>query len=103
MAEKGLYMIGTIFRFLLLLLIKLITRIFYHFEIEWISGKLKSYKDQKVFLEQIQEGAYFKLETGRVFIKGKKLRSWYQCFEQPNNKEYRVSGISKVEIIEKIN
>ncbi len=50
MAEKGLYMIGTIFRFLLLLLIKLITRIFYHFEIEWISGKLKSYKDQKVFL-----------------------------------------------------
>ncbi len=57
-------------------------------------------KDQKVFLEQIKEGSYFKLETGRVFIKGKKLRSWYQCFEQPNNKEYRVSGISKVEVIE---
>ncbi len=43
-------MIGTIFRFLLLLLIKLLTRIFYHFEIEWISGKLESYKDAKVFL-----------------------------------------------------
>jgi hypothetical protein len=58
-------------------------------------------KDQKVFLEQISEGSYFKLETGRVFIKGKTLRSWYQCFEQQNNKEYRVSGISKVEVLEK--
>lgn len=57
-------------------------------------------KDQKAFLEQIPEGAYFKLETGRVFKKGKKLRSWYQCFEQPGNKEYRVSGISKVEPVE---
>jgi hypothetical protein len=27
------------------------------------------------------------------------LRTWFQCFEQPRNKEYRVSGISKVEIV----
>ncbi len=56
-------------------------------------------KDHKAFLEQIPEGSHFRLETGRVFIKGKKLRSWYQCFELPNKKEYRISGISKVEMI----
>jgi SprT protein len=57
-------------------------------------------KDQKLLLEQVPFGALFKLDTGRIFKKGKKLRSWYQCFEQPGNKEYRVSGISKVDIIE---
>ena len=56
-------------------------------------------KDAKPLLEQIPDGSLFKLETGRVFKKGKKLRSWFQCFEQPSNKEYRVSGISKVEIL----
>ncbi len=57
-------------------------------------------RDKKSFLEQLPEGCLFRLETGRVFRKGKKLRSWYQCFEQPGNKEYRVSGISKVEPVE---
>lgn len=56
--------------------------------------------DQKLFLDQIPEGSLFRLDSGRIFRKGKKLRSWYQCFQQPGNKEYRVSGISKVEIIE---
>jgi SprT protein len=53
--------------------------------------------DEKLLLEQLPLGAIFRLDSGRVFKKGKKLRSWYQCFEQPGNKEYRVSGISKVE------
>lgn len=56
-------------------------------------------RDQKPLLEQLPLGAVFRLDSGRVFKKGKKLRSWYQCFEQPGNKEYRVSGISKVEIL----
>ncbi|MES2619165.1 MAG: SprT-like domain-containing protein [Bacteroidota bacterium] len=56
-------------------------------------------KDQKPLLEQIPTGSIFKLETGRIFKKGDKLRSWYRCFEQPGGREYRVSGISKVEII----
>jgi len=59
-------------------------------------------RDQKQFLEQLPLGALFKLDTGRIFKKGKKLRSWYQCFEQPSNKEYRVSGISKVEELKEV-
>lgn len=59
-------------------------------------------RDQKQFLEQLPLGAMFKLDTGRIFKKGKKLRSWYQCFEQPGNKEYRVSGISKVEEVKEL-
>lgn len=43
-------MLGTIFRFILLLFIKVMVRIFYHFEIQWINEKPSSYKDQKVFL-----------------------------------------------------
>lgn len=57
-------------------------------------------RDKKIFLEQIPEGSLFRLETGRIFRKGKKLRSWYQCFEQPGNREFRVSGISKVELVD---
>lgn len=57
-------------------------------------------KDKKLFLENLEEGSLFKLETGRIFKKGKKLRSWYLCYEQPGNKEYRVSGISKIELVE---
>jgi SprT protein len=56
-------------------------------------------RDQKPMLEQIPHGSLFKLETGRIFKKGNKLRSWYQCYEQSSGKEYRVSGISKVEIV----
>jgi SprT protein len=55
---------------------------------------------KKSFLEQIPEGVFFKLETGRIFRKGKKLRTWYQCFEHPSNREFRISGISKVELVE---
>lgn len=54
-------------------------------------------KDNKVFLEQLPEGSLFRMDTGRVFRKGKKLRSWYICYQQPGNREYRVSGISKVD------
>lgn len=56
-------------------------------------------QDGKNLLEQIPEGSVFRLETGRMFRKGRKLRSWYLCYEIPGNREYRVSGISKVEII----
>lgn len=57
-------------------------------------------RDQKLLLEQVPHGSFFKLDTGRIFKKGKKLRSWYQCFEHPSNREFRVSGISKVDIVE---
>ncbi|HEY1046119.1 MAG TPA: SprT-like domain-containing protein [Bacteroidia bacterium] len=68
-----------------------------------LSKVLSKYdKDQKLLLEQIPLGTIFRLDTGRIFKKGKKLRSWYQCFELPSNKEYKVSGISKVEVIEEI-
>lgn len=43
-------MIGSIFRFLLLLNIKFVARAFYHFEVQWPSNKHISYKDQRIFL-----------------------------------------------------
>ncbi|MCC6817392.1 MAG: sprT domain-containing protein [Bacteroidia bacterium] len=56
--------------------------------------------DNKQLLEQISIGTTFKLDSGRIFVKGKKLRSWYLCIELPSKKEYKVSGISKVEVLE---
>lgn len=58
--------------------------------------------DNKLLLDQLPAGSTFKLDSGRVFKKGRKLRSWYLCLELPSKKEYKVSGISKVEIIESI-
>lgn len=57
-------------------------------------------KDNKQLLEQIPIGSTFKLDSGRIFIKGKRLRSWYLCVEMPSKREFKVSGISKVEVLE---
>ncbi len=55
--------------------------------------------EKRMMLEELEEGEIFKIETGKIFKKGKKLRTWFQCFEVNTNKEYRVSSLSKVERI----
>ncbi len=54
-------------------------------------------KNPQPFLEDLPLGAHFKIDSGKVFRKSKKLRAWYQCFEIPSGKEYRISGVCKVE------
>ncbi len=56
-------------------------------------------KDQKLLLETLSIGTVFRIESGRVFKKGKTLRTWVQCIEIKSGKEYRISGICKVEEI----
>jgi hypothetical protein len=48
-------------------------------------------------VEELPAGALFRVDTGRVFRLGPRLRSRYQCFEQPGGAEYRVHGLSRVE------
>jgi hypothetical protein len=47
-------------------------------------------------VEELPVGALFRVDTGRVFRLGPRLRSRYQCFEQPGGAEYRVHGLSRV-------
>jgi hypothetical protein len=47
-------------------------------------------KDQKLLLETLSIGSVFRIESGRVFKKGKTLRTWVQCIEIKSGKEYRI-------------
>lgn len=50
-------------------------------------------------VEELPPGSVFRVETGQVFRLGPRLRSRFQCFEQPGGQEYRVHGLSRVERI----
>jgi len=54
--------------------------------------------DRKVgmHLEELKTGAIFKL-NGKIFVKGKKLRSRFECDELSSQKKYRVLGLAEVE------
>lgn len=57
-------------------------------------------KDDKVLLEEIIVGTLFRVDTGKVFKKGDKLRTWFQCIEVTTGKVYKVSGVCKVIVVE---
>jgi SprT protein len=52
-----------------------------------------------VFVEQVPEGKYFKLDNGQVFQKGKKMRKRFQCTELATGKLYLFSPIFEVEAV----
>jgi hypothetical protein len=47
-------------------------------------------------LEQLPEGALFSVDGGRIFRKGKKLRTWYSCTLEATNRKYRVNPMAEV-------
>ena len=49
-----------------------------------------------IFLEDLPAGALFSLLDGRKFRKEEKLRKWYRCISQANNKAYRISPVTRV-------
>jgi SprT protein len=49
-----------------------------------------------LFVEQLAEGALFKMDDGSVFRKGKKLRKRFQCTEVSTGKLYLFSAIYEV-------
>jgi SprT protein len=50
-----------------------------------------------LFVEQIPEGALFKMDGGAVFRKGKKLRKRFQCVDINSGKIYLFSAIYEVQ------
>jgi SprT protein len=56
-------------------------------------------KDSSLLVEQVAEGALFKMDDGSVFKKGKKLRKRFQCTEVSTGKLYLFSAIYEVKPI----
>lgn len=54
-------------------------------------------KNGHVLVEQLEEGAKFRIRGGRIFIKGKKIRTRYKCFEPATGKWYLFSGLYEAE------
>lgn len=48
------------------------------------------------FLEELEEGSIFKLRKNRVFKKGVKRRSRFECVEIKSNKKYLIQGHAEV-------
>ena len=51
----------------------------------------------RVRVEEVPQGATFRVEGGRTFLKGPKLRSRFRCYEAGSNAEYRIHGLCRVE------
>ena len=49
-----------------------------------------------MFLEDLPPGALFSLPGGRKFRKHERLRKWYRCTSQDNNRIYRISPVAIV-------
>ena len=47
-------------------------------------------------VEDLAAGSVFRVESGRLFRLGPRLRSRYRCFAEPGGQEYRVHGLSRV-------
>lgn len=61
---------------------------------------LKRYDKRKgPTLEELNRGAQFKL-NGKIFVKGRKLRTRFECQDVSSRKMYRVLGLAEVENIE---
>jgi hypothetical protein len=52
------------------------------------------------FLDDLPEGSTFMIAKKRVFIKGKKRRSRFECKELPSNKLYYINGHAEVKLVD---
>ena len=51
-------------------------------------------------LEELPPGTVFRLDCGRAFRMGPRLRTRYRCFERRSGREYRVHALSRVEVLD---
>jgi SprT protein len=63
---------------------------------------LKKYdkpNQEQLLLEELPDNALFKVEDGRVFQKGEKLRKFFRCTELGSNRIFRISGMLSVALV----
>ena len=66
-----------------------------------LSRVLKKYDHPKglVLLETVEDNTIFKIQTGRYFVKGERIRKRFQCRELKTNKVYLFNPLSEVILI----
>jgi SprT protein len=67
---------------------------------EHLLRTLKQYDERPsgmLLVEELEEGALFRIHDGRVFRKGQKLRKRYRCEEVATRRLYLFSGVYEVE------
>lgn len=63
---------------------------------------LKKYDESSeklTYLEELNEGDIFSLQNIRIFKRGKKKRSRFECLDQQNGKTYLISGHASVKVL----
>jgi hypothetical protein len=53
-------------------------------------------EDGLAYVSELPEGSRFLLPPRRVFVKGHKVRSRYNCVNEANKKPYLISAIARV-------
>jgi len=63
-----------------------------------LARALNAHNEEKegFFLEDLPQGAIFRLQDGRKFQKQEKLRKWYRCISLDNKRPYRISPVARV-------
>ncbi len=57
-------------------------------------------ENHKVFLEELPIHSKFQFRESRIFTKGAKRRSRFECIELGSNRKYLINGNAEVELIE---
>lgn len=63
---------------------------------------LKKYdlkKTNDILLEELPEDSLFRVEDGRIFRKGQKLRKFFRCTEVKTERIFRISAMMTVELV----
>jgi hypothetical protein len=71
-----------------------------------LTRALKRYdlkKNNKVFVEELNDGSSFKLADGKIFKKEQRLKKRIKCTEIATGKVYLFSPVYEVELIQNLN
>ena len=64
---------------------------------------LKKYdlkKDNLVFVEELNDGSYFKIKDGKIFKRNEKIKKRFKCTEVATGKMYLFSPVYEVELVQ---
>lgn len=66
-----------------------------------LSRVLKTYnKEKSLCVLEIKEGNKFRINSGRIFIKGPKLRKRFKCIEEQTNKIYLFHPLTEISFVQ---
>lgn len=59
-------------------------------------ARYDAHDPSRVLVEELPSGAAFRVDGGRIFLRGPKLRSRFRCFDARTGAEYRIHSLARV-------